>query len=118
MSTALLERLRASREVWVEAGGFRFLIRRPTDVQLIQWREIAASDEPEPSRVLRRCLIGWEGVREIDLVPGGSAESAPFDVSVAVEWLEDSVELYSQVIDGIRGTITAHADALRADEKN
>jgi len=114
----MLERLRAAREVWVEVDGFRFLIRRPTDIQLAQWRELSPGEEPEPSRVLRRCLIAWEGVRELDVVPGGSADFAPFSVAVAVEWLEDRVELYSKVIDGVRAAVTAHAEALRGDEKN
>lgn len=107
----LIERLRAARESWVKVGGFEFLIRRPTDVEMFRARG------ENPSAFLRRVVMDWRGVREIDLVPGGAPEPAPFDVDVLVEWAEDREQIYLDLVRAVEEQITAHwvakADAAK-----
>jgi hypothetical protein len=101
----LLERLRAARESWVKVGEFEFLIRRPTDVEMLRARGDL------PSEFLRRVVIDWRGVREIDLVPGGDPTPAPFDAALLVEWAEDRQQLYVDLVSAVENQIAAHWSA-------
>lgn len=104
----LLERLRAARESWVKVGEFEFLARRPTDVEMFKARG------ESPSAFLRRVIIDWRGVREIDLVPGGAPEPAPFDADVLVEWAEDRQQIYLDLVAAVENLILGHW-AAKAD---
>lgn len=104
----LIERLRTAREEWVTAGGYDFLIRRPSALQLARWRDEA--DVP----FLGRVIVNWRGVRELDLVPGGDGAAVPFDVETCVEWLEDKPELYTALVVETQRIIEAHYSAREA----
>jgi len=101
----MLERLRAARESWVEVGEFEFLIRRPTDVEMFRARG------EHPSVFLRRVVMNWRGVREMDLVPGGGPDPAPFEADVLVEWAEDRQQIYLDLVAAVEAQITAHWEA-------
>jgi hypothetical protein len=109
----LLERLRAARESWVSTGegSFEVLLRRPTELQLARWRQ----DPGE--QVLARCLVGWRGITEAELVPGGEGRVPPFDVGACVEYLEDRPAAYAKVFEGLQGLLDARAARTEAVEK-
>lgn len=90
MSTA--ETIRRARESNFAVGGFTFTLRRPTPFQL--GRLVRA---PEAEGALRY-VVGWKGVREIDVVPGGSDRELPFDADACYEWLSDRPDIAEPII--------------------
>lgn len=111
MAADLLARLRAARETWATVQGVDFLLRRPTDVQLLRLVRREGAD------LLRLCLVGWRGVRLNDVVPGGDDAPAPFDLEMAIEWLEDRPALYSGLVDAVIGMINQRVERLVEAEK-
>ncbi len=98
----LIERMRIAREQWVTVGGFDFLIRRPSALQLARWR-----DEPDVP-FLARVIVGWRGVRELDIVPGGDGAAVPFDADTCVEWIEDKPEMYTALLNETNRIVQEH----------
>lgn len=111
MST-LIDKLRKAREQKVEVGGHSFTVRRPTDLEAMSLR--AASGVAD----LLPFVVGWEAVREIDLVPGGSAVPVAFDAAVCAEWLADRPDLLEPLVEAILAGYRAHVAALEAAAKN
>jgi hypothetical protein len=109
---SLLERLRAARETWARLSGeVEVCIRRPTDLDLALHRDRDAA------AWLRATLCDWRGVREMDLVPGGSGKAAPFDAEVAVEWLSDRPDDFLAAWNAWQSMIEAHLTARADAEK-
>jgi hypothetical protein len=103
---SLIERIHAAREQWVDAGGSRWLIRRPTLYEFTRLRQDTAD-------LLRATVVGWE-LRELDLVPGGTDQVAAFDPQAALEYLEDRPEAYTAVLDAIYTAVSAFMQAKDA----
>jgi len=112
--TALLEKMRRNREWWHPVGGGQLLLRRPTLLQMAQW----SSTGGEGLQLLRRCVVGWRGFRESDLVDGGSSDEVAFDVDAALEWLEDRPAGVAGISDAIHARVSAHLAEAEAAEKN
>jgi hypothetical protein len=108
---SLVQKLRKAREVQVQAGGYTFTVRRPTDVQMM-----ALSGQGVEALV--PYVVGWEGVREIDVLPSGDAHPLDFDAAVCAEWLADRIDLLSPLADAIIAAYKAHAETLEAAAKN
>jgi hypothetical protein len=109
--SALVKRLRAARETWVSAGGFEFLLRRPT-----AW-ELAQLDGQRGSFFLRQTVVGWRGVRELDIVPGGEGIEVPFDPEVCEEWIKDRPEIMGALMDALRASVDAYFARREDSEK-
>lgn len=102
----LLDRLRAARQTWARLSGeIEVCIRRPTDLDLATHRDRDAA------AWLRECLCDWRGVRELDVVPGGSGKAAPFDADVAIEWLKDRPDDFVTAWKALDAAIEAHVKA-------
>ena len=108
----LVEKLRKAREQQVTVGGFTFTVRRPTDVEALALRGATSM------RDLMPFVIGWDTVREIDVLPGGDPHPLAFDVDVAAEWLADRPDLLTPLIDAIHEQYRAHVAALGEIAKN
>lgn len=108
----LVEKIRRSREANVEAAGFVFTIRRPTDVDMLELRGGGSVSR------LFRFVVGWDKVREIDLIPGGAPAPAKFDPEVFAEWVADRPDILGPVVDAIMSSYRKHADELEANLKN
>jgi hypothetical protein len=109
--SALIERLRAARESTVEIDGITLKVRRPTHTDLVYLR----SDTDE--QFVRRCVVGWVGVREVDVVPGGAAHLVDFDIDVCVEWFKDVPGRWGKLGEAISTIIRAYFDSLESAEK-
>lgn len=110
--SALLEKIRRAREVRVTAGGFTFTVRRPTDVEWIELRNQSLV------RAVLPFVVGWEGVREIDLIPGGDPHPAPFSADVCTEFLTDRIDLLPEIVDAFVKAYEDHLAQRSATEKN
>lgn len=109
--SALADRIRRARESKVEAGGFGFTVRRPTDAAA------ATLGSLDAVAILRRFVVGWT-LKEIDLIPGGSPVDAPFDAEAFGEWVSDQPEILGALVNAVVESYKAHA-AKRSDaEKN
>jgi len=109
---SLVDKLRKAREARVLAGGHTFIVRRPTALELIE-----IQSQPR-GRAILPFVIGWEGVKELDLIPGGDPHPLAFDADVCAEWLTDRLDLLGPVADGIFEECAKHVAALEAERKN
>lgn len=110
---SLAEKLRKAREKVVEAGGFKFTVRRPTDLEFMRARG------PEYTRNAIGWVVGWEGVTTLSMgLPGGDGNPVAYDPALAVEWLSDRADLLAAIIEDAQARYEAHAEALKAAAKN
>lgn len=110
--SALIDKMRKARETRVEQGGFTFVVRRPTALEMIE-----IQNEPR-GRAILPFVIGWEGVKELDLLPGGDPHPLAFDADICREWLTDRIDLLAPLADAIFAAYTAHAARLEDAQKN
>lgn len=110
MAQPLLDKLRRARETRVDAGGWTFTIRRPTDAEVI------GLNATSPMDLVRRFVVGWN-LKEIDVVPGGAPEPTPFDPDLWTEWVADQPQLWeplsTAVLDGYKRHVEAREDAAK-----
>lgn len=113
MST-LTEKIRAARRHQVTVGAHTFTVQRPTDLEMMELAKEGALD----TRKLLRFLVGWDGVNEIDMIPGGSPTPVPFDLGTAIEWLGDRIDLMTPIVEAVIKAFEAHQAKQAAAEKN
>jgi hypothetical protein len=112
---SLVEKIRKARESVVELGGFKFTLRRPTALEVI---EIRVSDQGRGRAVLPY-VIGWEGVTTLALgLPGGDSHPLAFDPTVRDEWLTDRLDLLQPLADAVFAAVAAHEATLEDAKKN
>jgi hypothetical protein len=104
----LLEKLRRSRETNVEVGGHNFTIKRPTDFDLGELADVGYTAK----EVLKKFVVDWPGMQEIDIIPGGDPIPVKFDADVFVEWVSEQKETWTFLRDQIWELYTEHNKAL------
>jgi hypothetical protein len=109
---SLADKIRKSRETTVEDGKHKFIVRRPTDLEMLKFAQTS-----DPADLLR-FVVGWEGVTELDLYPGGGPEPAPFDAEACREWVGDRIETFGKITDAVMTAYEAHQKAQGIAEKN
>lgn len=110
--SALSQRIRSARELRVEAGGRTFIVRRPTDLDMLK---LAGTNDPAQ---MLRFVVGWEGVTDADLIPGSAGLEVPFDADACAEWLADRPDLLGPIIDRLVDAYEQHRQALEDAGKN
>lgn len=108
---ALVERLRAARETWVEVDEFRLRLRRPTQAQVLEWEGLSAH------QFVARTVVGWEGVREIDVLPGGMPTPLEFDAELCAEWIADNPRRLNRVMAALNDAVRQRQEELGLVEK-
>jgi len=112
--SALAEKLRRARQSTVEVDGRKFVITRPTDADAAF--RMAGMDTID---ALKRFVIGWPGMTEIDLgIPGGTGVEALFDPETFAAWVEDQPQVWAGLTKAIGEAYAAHAEKHKAAEKN
>jgi hypothetical protein len=106
----LVEKVRQARERQVDAGGWKFTIRRPRDDEAIDMQGKA------PLEFVRRFVVGWN-VPEHEVVPGGGGEVAQFVPEVWHEWVGDRPELWMEIALGVMNAYAEHVKAREEREK-
>lgn len=101
---SLVEALRKSRETIVTSGAFEFTIKRPTDYDAVKFAKM------EQLEILTEFVEGWN-VKEIDVVPGGTSEVAPFSKELFKEWIKEDLMLWSPLIEQIQSAYIDHKKA-------
>ena len=111
---ALLDKLQASRETWVDTGGFSFKLRRPHALALQRMRD----DNLISGEVVINVILDWKNVKESDVVPGGGSDPVPFESALWREWISDRPELWSDIMEALTASLTAYTTRLGQAEKN
>ena len=110
MSEALLKRLMAQRERWVDlGGGRRVCFLRPAQTEL---RSLAGANFVD---VAAKAVIRWEGITEADILgPAvGSPDPAPFSPELWAAWSRDNIAHVEAVVEAV----VAEADKLVSEIK-
>ena len=94
--SVLAEKMRRAREMRVEAGGHVFIVLRPTRLEYVQKFRGDSAVEGVFGQI-----VGWDKVREADLVNGGDPHPAPFDADACREWLSDRGDLFNAVAEAV-----------------
>jgi hypothetical protein len=110
----LIKKLRASRERVVEISGFTFTYKRPTDHEAAQiyMRRDNSVD------IALRFVVGWVGVKEIDIVSGTSDDQAVFSPELWAEWCYDRPDFWEPLREAIMGAYMDHNAQREAVAKN
>jgi len=107
---ARVERRIRARQTRVEHEGKTFIVRRPTDWEVLDMGEAKQMD------LLEKFVDGWEGVTDADLFPGGDTAPAEFSKELFIDWIQDNPDFWSPITEAITKGYQAHADML-ADAK-
>lgn len=114
MAESLIQRLRAHRTSTLELGHITLTVRRPTDLQASRLYQ----DEASVYDVARDCVIGWSGVTEGDILPGGSDRLIDFDEELWPEWLADRPDFWMPIRDRAMDDYEAHVTEREEAKKN
>jgi hypothetical protein len=101
---SLVNKLRKSRESGIEVSGFNFTIRRPTDQEAINLRAVTFIE------IAQRFVVGWSGVKSIDLVPGGDGAEVPFDADLWKEWCADRPDFWEPISTAVLDAYQKHRE--------
>lgn len=115
---SLIEKIRKARQSVVkvgEGGQWSITITRPTDMDVV---EMQTAGRLSLQDILRRFVVGWSGVREIDLIPGGAPDAVAFSADLFMEWIADKPALWAPLNEAILGSYRAHEAALEDAAKN
>ena len=107
-----LAQLTRAREFVITAGPegrFRFKARRPTQAALTVEAASNAGNVVIGIDRIRDGVIGWEGVLESDILPGGASDPMPFDVDVYRAWIVDRPDLWDAMSKQISAKIAEHS---------
>lgn len=111
----ILEKIRQARQKTVKVGGYTFVVKRPTDFQMLQQPELQG--DFLQSDLLKQFVIGWENVTEADLIPDGSDTVIEFSSEVFMAWVEDQPQLWGPLIDQVTQLYAAHLSQRSENEK-
>ncbi len=103
-----LARFQKSRESQVDAGAFGFTIRRPSALDMAR---VGAEGGGITIEYACKYVVGWQGVNESDLIPGGDPEPLEFDNALFSTWVSDRPELWQPIVKGLINAFRAHEEA-------
>lgn len=108
----LVDKIRKARELRVQAGGHTFIVRRPTGLDVVEMGQVSRG------RAVLPYIVGWDGVREMDMIPGGDPHPVPFDADVCAEWLGDRLDILGPLATAAFEAYTDHAKKLDEQKKS
>lgn len=110
----LAERIRAARRVVIEIDHMSFLGTRPSVDEFIRLYR----DEARNSAIARTYIDGWVGVRECDLVAGGSEQEVSFDAELFDELIADRVDISDTITRKFIDIVSKKLEEMALLEKN
>lgn len=112
MAKTLGERIKEARQIEIKVGEITFLARRATYEEYLTYI-INKTTDPAISRIHVR---GWAGVKEKDLIEGGSDEQVPFDKAIFDDVIGDHQEWWTFIADRVNNQALESATE-KADSK-
>lgn len=102
-----------ARESVCEVGRFKFIVRRPTQMQqLLRGNRHKGNDLEVANESIENDVIGWEGVLESDLKQDGAAEAAPFDPALYRAWVGDRPDVALAIWEHITQALAGYQTRL------
>jgi len=111
MSTA--DKLRAARRIEIKVGEFTFFGTRATPEQFSRYATMQSTD----AEVCRIHIDDWVGVKESDLIEGGSKEIKKFSRDDFSEAIGEKVEWYKPIVAEILKDAQERFEARQKNEK-
>ena len=109
----IADKLRKAREFRREILGVKLTLIRPTRIQWIERAESGASFFD----LAAQFVVGWEDVKEADLLVSGSNNLVPFDAAIWREYLADRIEFVEPVAEAVIESYNAYVKSLEDREK-
>lgn len=101
----LSTRILAARRRWVEVPGhpgWGFEIQRPTEYDLAEHRARGVKDKIlNMVALVKAHVVGWRGIPEAELVPGGGADTPAFSAELFAAFIEDRPKLWAPLAQAI-----------------
>ncbi len=92
--SSLADKLRAARRIEIKVGDLTFSGTRATPEQFSRYATNSATD----AEVCRLHIDDWSGVKESDLIDGGSKEAIKFNREDFSEAIADKPEWYKPIV--------------------
>ena len=110
----LSEKLRKSRLFKFEIDGHKLILERPT-----QYDMVILHTHGMPHRdIAQKFVVGWEEVREVDILKGGTTDIIEFDQDAWCEWLDDNPEWWAPIGEKVVSAFTEYLDRRKTSVKN
>ena len=87
----MADKIRAARTIEIKVGTITFIGTRATP------EELSMAQGKSDAEFIRTKITGWEGVKESDLIKGGSKELVLFDKDAFDEIIGEKIEWYSEI---------------------
>ena len=110
---SVADKLRAARKIEIKVGDLTFTGTRATPEQFSRYATQQATD----AEVCRVHVDGWEGVKESDLIDGGSKEAIKFSRDDFSEAIADKPEWYKPIVAAILKDAQERFEKRAANEK-
>ena len=104
-----LARFQKGRESMIVAGRYSFTVRRPTQLEVVR---LMADGGNVSIETACRHVVGWGGVQESDLLPGGDPEPVEFDGDLFAAWIADQPDLWGVIVKGVVDAVRQHEEAV------
>lgn len=111
---ALIARIRAQRESWLEVEpGKELRIRRPAETRMLTLRNGVSLESAV------ECVVDWRGLTEADLLGAaiGSSDPLPFDSALCLEVVADRVawleKISTRLVEQVVAFIAKKDDAVK-----
>lgn len=118
-----MSKLTKYRQQRVPVGGYTFVVLRPTELQMAEIRAgLPMGSKQLAGLALQRALlgfvVGWEGVTEGDVLPGGMPHPLEFDADLCAEWLSDRLDLLVPLAEAVIDLVRKRREDAEARAKN
>lgn len=124
---ALQRKAQAARETAVVVGPATYTLRQPTkhEINLEVLRSRGADNKADPAqpavltrRLLEMALVGWSGVTQEQLAPGGGADAAELVPGAVALLLDNDLTTADRLLDAFIELSEKRSARLEAAEKN
>jgi len=110
---SIADKLRAARKVEVSIDNITFYINRATLEQSLTYSSRQSTD----ASICRAHVYGWDGVKESDLIDGGSDQDVPFSADVFSEIIGEKIDWWKPLSTKILEDSFNRLDSKKKNEK-
>lgn len=110
----LAEKIRESRRLEIIVDGVTFFCTRPT----VDDFYAAVQKSSRDVFICKSYVVGWNGMKESQLIPGGSEEEVAFDANLWAEAIPDLPNFYTPLAKQIFKAVTDFIAARAEQKKN
>ena len=111
---SLIDKIRAGRRFSVKVNHMTFTGERPTVEKFADMYNQGKTD----CEMVRLAIDGWSGVKEKDIIKGGSNDIVDFDAELWAVVIGDMPHVWSKIAGVIADGITACSEKSEAARKN